>query len=104
MNDLSVNYGVYVSMNSSVYEKHVPIQDLRYSGVQVPPQNHTNPEKIAMSWIERDEYEEALSTSLDVVENIDLSRRINYYVIYGVVDLMNYHYTSQDTTGKVVSE
>ena len=103
-NDLSVNYGVYLNMNSKTFENHIPIQDLKYTGVQVPPMNHTNPEKLNLSWVEKDELKEAVSTSLGIVEDMDLSRKLNYYVIYAAIDLMNFHYTYQDTTSKVVSE
>ena len=104
MEDYSVDHSIYLYMNAKTFENYVPLQDLKYTGVKVPPQNHTDPEKLTLSWVEKVECEEALSTSLGVVEEIDFSRKLNYYVIYGAIDLMNYHYTSQDQTGKVVSE
>ena len=73
----------------TTYDQYVCIQDLKYTGFSAPPENHTIPEKPAFS-------------TLGAVADIDYSRKINYYVIYGAIDLMNYHYTSKDPSGKIV--
>ena len=87
-------------MNGTKYENYIPIQSLNYNGVHVEPANHTDPEPLDYSWATG--LEESLSTSLGAVEEINFNRKINYYVLYAAIDLMNYHYTKLDTTGKVV--
>ena len=69
---------------------------------KTPAENHTNPNPLNYSWVESDILGQSLSTSLGTVEDIDTNRKINYYVVYAVIDLMNYHYTKLDPTGKVV--
>lgn len=101
--DFSVDYSQYLHMNVSKYEEYIPLQDLKYTGVQVLAENHTNPNPLIFSWIRKPQHHEALSSSLGKVENIDYTRKINYYVIYAAIDLMNYHYSALDTTGKTVS-
>ena len=101
--DFSVDYSQYLFMNITTYENYVPLQSLKYSNNPVPPANHTNPDPLNFSWTQSKEgLEESLSSSLGAVESIDFDRKINYYVVYAAVDLMNYHYTKLDTTGKVV--
>ena len=100
-NDFSVDYSIYLTMNGTKYENYIPIQSLNYTGEPVKPANHTNPELLNYSWA-KDGLEESLSTSLGAVEEINFNRKINYYVLYAAIDLMNYHYTKLDTTGKVV--
>ena len=89
-------------MNMTTYDQYVCIQDLHYTGFSVPPENHTIPDKPAFSWIQNEQLEESISSTLGAVADIDYSRKINYYVIYGAIDLMNYHYTSKDPSGKIV--
>ena len=101
-NDFSVDYSIYLTMNGTKYENYIPIQSLNYNGVHVEPANHTDPEPLNYSWATG--LEEPLSTSLGAVEEINFNRKINYYVLYAAIDLMNYHYTKLDTTGKVVCD
>ena len=86
----------------TTYDQYVCIQDLKYTGFSAPPENHTIPDKPAFSWIQNMQLEESISSTLGTIADIDYSRKINYYVIYGAIDLMNYHYTSKDPSGKVV--
>ena len=102
LGDFSVDFSDYLFMNSSQYDQYVLIQELNYTGMSVPPQNHTIPENPSYSWIQNKQLEESVSSSLGVIADIDFSRKVNYYVIYGAIDLMNYHYTSKDPSGKVV--
>ena len=99
-NDFSVQYSIYLTMNSTTFENYVPLQDLHYTGVQVPPANHTYPGP-PLSWAEK--HYPAFSSSLGDIASIDYTRKINYYVIYAAIDLMNYHYTKLDKNGTVVS-
>ena len=98
--DFSVDYSIYLSMSGTKYENYATLQSLNYTGEPVPAANHTDPEFLDYSWATG--LEESLSTSLGAVEEINFNRKINYYVLYAAIDLMNYHYTKLDTTGKVV--
>ena len=100
--DFSVNYSQYLFMNITTYEEYVPLQSLNYTGNAVPAENHTNPNPLNYSWVETDVLGQSLSTSLGTVEQIDINRKINYYVVYAAIDLMNYHYTKLDPTGKKI--
>ena len=100
--DFSVDYSLYLLMNITAYENYIPFQRLKYSGNSVPPANHTNPDPLNFSWVQTNILGQSLSTSLGNVENINTNRKINYYVVYAAIDLMNYHYTKLDPTGKVV--
>ena len=101
--DFSVDYSQYLLMNITAYENYVPLQNLTYSGKHVPPANHTNPDPLNFSWVQSDVLSQSLSTSLGPIKDINTNRKINYYVLYAAIDLMNYHYTKLDPTGKVVS-
>ena len=98
--DFSVDYSIYLSMSGTKYENYATLQSLNYTGEPVPAANHTDPEPLDYSWATG--LEESLSTSLGAVEEINFNRKINYYVLYAAIDLMNYHYTKLDTIGKVV--
>ena len=97
--DYSVDYSIYVKMNSTLYDNLITLQDLDYIGEAPPPANHTHPGD-PMSWAE--ELYPALSSSLGDFADIDYSRKINYYVIYAAIDLMNYHFSKLDQNGKII--
>ena len=60
-------------MNMTTYDQYVCIQDLHYTGVSVPPENHIIPEKPAFSWIQNEQLEESISSTLGAVADIDYS-------------------------------
>ena len=88
----------------TTYEEKVSIQELEYSNTILPdPVPFLKEGKELVKHIEDEKLKEALSTSLGDISTFNPAIRSNFYVIYAAIDLMNYHYTKLDPTGKVVS-
>ena len=94
------------------FEDLVTLQGLEYTGVS----HDSAPFKLSNTPIDHLDKEldtdakkqallDSLSTSLGVENDIVYTRRNNYFVVYGIVDLINYEYTKKfyDTTKVVVS-
>lgn len=101
--DFSVAYSHYIAVNMTTYEEKVSIQSLEYSNKVMPePVPFLKEGKELVKHIEDEKLKEALSTSQGDISTFNPAIRSNFYVIYAAIDLMNYHYTKIDPSGKVV--
>ena len=100
--DYSVAFSQYMTMNNLTFAEKYTITELNYNGVAPEPEEFEMPTDTSMSYV-TDTLLGAVSTPLEGELSDSDSIKVNKYVVYAAIDLMNLVYSMKDPKkGKVI--